>query len=286
MKELSIEEYVKNLGEDIACSSLYVQHHNKAKNFVAKVYNFRSFIDDLAVLMSDRDYRLFQDNTQYSAFSTNIILRSATHTLCSIASCLYLGNIADTYMLIRKYRDDLFSYLYLLPNNEKIFDKADKEEKDATAWLKSELKDLTLGQILKSIADDVICSDAVQKFQLKKFTDKISNTINNYTHSNGIAYYNYLVDEQSEKELIKQIDEMTEILEKCTCYFVFLLILKSQFLVTSTDYEDCLECGINPPDNAKQSCVPFVQTFIDEHQAIFGVEMIDYLKLYSSIDFE
>lgn len=286
MKELSIEEYIKNLGENIACSSLYVQHHNKAKDFVAKVYSIRSFINDLAFLMSDRDYRLFQDDTQYRAYSINTILRSATHTLCSVASCLNLGNIADTYMLIRKYRDDLFTYLYLLPNNETIFDKVKKEEKNATAWLRSELKDLTLGQMLKSIADDVICFDAVQKFQLRNFTDNISNTLNNYTHSNGIAYYNYLVDEQLEKTFIKQIDEMTEILEKCTCYFVFLLILKAPFLVGSTDYEDCLECGINPPDNTKQSCVPFVQIFIDEHRAIFGVEMIEYLKLYAAIDFE
>ena len=70
----------------------------------------RDFLSELGYLAFGRDMPVFR---QTGAVNGNIILDSATRTMESIRFCCMNVNFADAYSLLRKYRDDLFYYVYL-----------------------------------------------------------------------------------------------------------------------------------------------------------------------------
>ncbi len=79
-----------------------------------------------------------------------MISTSCELTAGSIVSCCESGCIADAYSLLRKYRDDLFFYLYIV-----VFDTCNKLENKSPAiaqmetnierWINNGLDDLHIG---------------------------------------------------------------------------------------------------------------------------------------------
>ncbi len=49
------------------------------------------------------------------------LIDSVVKTLCSIRMCCQYGNISDANTLIRKYRDDMFLFLYFIEVSKPLF---------------------------------------------------------------------------------------------------------------------------------------------------------------------
>ena len=122
------------------------------KNLIELV-EVRKFIADMEYLSLGRDYVMCHDKV----FSLQIVMTSAELTLGNIYNCCEYACFSDANTLVRKYRDDLFFYLYLtVYHARKMLEEQDKTldqmERNIEAWLGNNLSSLHIGDVLKAIA--------------------------------------------------------------------------------------------------------------------------------------
>lgn len=243
----------------------------------------RDFLNELGDLTFGRDFLVIRIT---GVIEGNVVLESATRTIESIRCCCMSGNFADAYTLVRKFRDDLFYYLYLLVVADKSdltkfvdLDKLSSDEKNIWDWTHNKQKDLHIGSVLKCIAFHPSAKKAIRIYGLKASFDKISYNLNNYVHSNGYSFYN----EPYSKLIVKgKIEEKCNELSEMTIYititFLFLMILIRPLLIMSYDYIDYLDCGNTPPEGSQYWVAPFVSQFFKKYKKVLDENIINYLK--------
>ena len=87
-------------------------YSNKSfRNLITELNIMRNFLWDYSILSFGKDFEITID---LQPFNLNKIIQSSSRTLESITCCIINSNIADAFTLIRKLRDDLFFYIYIL----------------------------------------------------------------------------------------------------------------------------------------------------------------------------
>ena len=100
-KEFNMSRNARNISLDKDCIKL-----------LNEIKSTRDFFESFSFLQFGRDSFVFATPTSLgNLFCANGILISVEQTLESLESCCKLGNFSDAYILLRKYRDDLFFYL-------------------------------------------------------------------------------------------------------------------------------------------------------------------------------
>ena len=243
----------------------------------------RDFLNELGYLTFGRDFSVIRIT---GVIEGNIVLESASRTMESIRCCCMSGNFADAYTLLRKFRDDLFYYLYLLVVADKSdltkfveLDKLSSDEKNIWEWAHNKQKDLYIGSVLKCTALHPSAKKAIKIYGLKESFDKIADNLNNYVHSNGYFFYNEpyskLIVKQKIEEKCNGISEMTIYI---TITFLFLMVLIRPLLIMSYDYIDYLDCGDVPPEGSQYWVAPFVSQFFEKYKNVLDENIINYLR--------
>lgn len=259
----------------------------ECKKIIDEMHAVENFLSDFGVLSLDRDFVLCGKRS----FSRQTISTSSVLTAGSIISCCESGCIADAYTLMRKYRDDLFFYLYIVVYN--AYNKLDNEsptvaqmEKNIENWLNNGLKDLFIGTVLKAIGQSQHVKDAVQKYNLQSYFDDLGDKLNNYVHSNGVSFYNRNVDAYQGKALQKQLQSLLTDMRSITITFLFLLTLCAPLSIMSTDYADYLDCNMTPPDGSQYWVAPFVTAFFKRNLDLIDESCLKYLQDNTLMEFE
>ena len=243
----------------------------------------RDFLYELGFLSFGRDIHVLR---RMGAVTGNGILDSVARTMESIRYCCLNANFADAYSLLRKYRDDLFYYVYLftVADNSDLTQYVDvqqlnEDEKNIWDWVHNKQKDLHIGSVLKCIASHPSARKAVKHFQLKYSFDKLADRLNNYVHSNGHRFYNESYDRLDMKHRIKEeCKEFGEAAIFITISFLFLVVLINPLLIMSYDYMDYLEVGDTPPDGSQYWVAPFVSDFLNNHKNVLDDRCDSYLR--------
>lgn len=258
---------------------------------MAEMRAVEKFLSDFGFLSFGRDFVLCGKYT----FSLQMISTAFELTAGSINSCCESGCIADTYSLMRKYRDDLFFYLYIVVYDScnKIEGKSpvtDQMESNIERWIKNDLDDLHIGTVLQAIGQSSRVRDAVRKYNLKSYFDALRDRLNNYVHSNGVSFYNRNVNRNVNayqgKTLQKQLQSLLTDLRSITIAFLFLLTLCSPLSIMSTDYVDCLDCNMTPPDGSQYWVAPFVTAFFKSNLDLIDESCMKYLQNNTLMKFE
>ncbi len=265
----------------------------KNRNYISKNQEFihlnetltelRDFLNELGYLAFGRDMSVLR---RIGPVNGNIVLESATRTMESIRYCCLNANFADAYSLLRKYRDDLFYYVYLftVADNSDLtqavdVDQLNEDEKNIWDWVHNQQKDLHIGSVLKCIASHPSARRAVQQFKLKDSFDKLADKLNNYVHSNGRLFYNESYDRLSVKQKTKEkCDEFAEAAIFITVAFLFLAVLINPLLIMSYDYTDSLDFGDTPPEGSQYWVAPFVSDFLNRHKNVLDEKCDSYLR--------
>ena len=117
----------------------------------------KHFIDSLGFLAFGKDMGIIRSACGIQPVHTNQILQSAAQTIQSMIACAEYGNIADVHVLLRKLRDDLFFYLYVIVacrNNDILSeDNLSKQETYINAWIKNRLSRLNISEVIKDITN-------------------------------------------------------------------------------------------------------------------------------------
>ncbi len=155
-------------------------------------------------------------------------LISAEKTLQSISACCRLGSFSDANTLIRKYRDCLFFYLYIIEvlnnieglteaeydevidgemNEEKFLDiinilfyiyssgiRKDGENKTVDGWFDNSAEDgslfkfLDIKNYLYYLKKNRLVKDCIKKHNLEEKWEKLKRKQNNYVHNNSRCF--------------------------------------------------------------------------------------------------
>ena len=253
------------------------------KNLNEILTELRDFLNELGYLAFGRDISVLRKTGPVNG---NIILDSATRTMESIRLCCMNANFADAYTLLRKYRDDLFYYIYVFAvagysDITHFFDESqlNDDEKNIWDWMHNQQKELYIGCVLKCIASNPSVGKAVQDYKLRDSFDKLAEKLNNYVHSNGYLFYNEPFVRLNVKNKIKQkCDEFGEAALFITITFLFLVVLVNPLLIMSYDYIESQDFMDVPPDGSQYWVAPFVSDFLNEHKNVLDEKCDNYLR--------
>ena len=247
---------IRQLNQEMIAQDLECQ------KIIAEMHAVEKFLSDFGFLSFGRDFVLCGKYT----FSLQMVSTAFELTAGSMISCCESGCIADAYSLTRKYRDDLFFYLYIVVYDScnKLDGKSqetDQMEANIERWINNNLDDLHIGTVLQAIGQSSRVRNAVQKYNLKSYFDTLNKRLNDYVHSNGLAFYNRNVNTYQGKTLQKQLQSLMTDMRSITITFLFLLTLCAPLSIMSTDYVDCLDCNMTPPDGSQYWVAPFVELY-------------------------
>ena len=289
VKKLTVEEILQLMepGTLRYSNMLDIARNNEWQAKIQELKEVEKFVSDFSFLSMGRDFIMCRNYV----FSLETVVKGLELTAGSIVSCCQFGCLADANSLLRKYRDDMFFYLYL-----KVYDETKKinsshknitkMENNIEHWIKNDLSNLQIYEVLKEIAQSPPVAEATQKYNLKSYFDQIGERLNNYVHSNGVKYYNRNVNAYRGNELQEQLNSLLEDMQFITVTFMFLMTVCAPYLIMSTDYIDYLECGDTPPEGSQYWVAPFVVNFLKENLHLIDKSCIDYLRENTSMKFD
>ena len=265
----------------------YIAQDKDCQALLDEMRKIEKFLSDFGYLSFGRDLVLCR---QYS-FSLNTAATACELTAGSVISCCESGCMADAFSLLRKYRDDLFFYLFIQVYNAS--EKTENQSKNTKnmensilRWIKNDLCNLNIGTVMKAIGQSPQVMDAAQKYNLQQYFDTINARLNNYVHSNGISFYNRNINAYPENGLKKQMQLLLKDMRFITISFLFLLTLCSPLSIMSTDYVDYLDCNMIPPEGSQYWVAPFVEEFFRNNIDLIDKNCMDYLKENTNMEFK
>jgi hypothetical protein len=240
-------------------------------------------------------------------------LDSAVQTLKSIKLCCSLGNFADANTLIRKLRDDLLLYVYILSiinrrktftdksmENFKIdtietmidgfskleFNESTDDERAVQAWLSNGVlelpysikKKLSFENYMKVIRLNKNIDEILNDYKLEKYWEFLRGKLNDYVHNNGFQFTQHNLVKSHNSQLNIYFENANTRTSYVVTFFLVLITMVESALLCSGEIEDYLDMGLEPHENCENEIAPFIQAFIDTKVVAIHPELKEYLK--------
>lgn len=255
----------------------------------------------------------FITDQNFHFLNTNL-LDNSVQTLRSIELCCSIGSFTDANTLVRKLRDDLLLYIFILTviNQRKPFIEEDLEklnlenaedfassflnlrlntnltdnEKAVDAWLSNKVLDLprnikmklSFENYMKFLKQDENINKILTQYNLQGYWNTLRNKLNNYVHNNGKQFtaHNLIkYNNQNLKVYFQNINIRTTYIIN---FFLVLIIMTESSLISSGDINDYLECGLEPPEGCQYEIAPIIQDYIDKEVVKLHPELKEFLK--------
>jgi hypothetical protein len=253
---------------------------------IDEIKAIEKLIDDFGFLQFGRDF-IMCDKWSISLQS---LITSIELTAGNIVACCEYACIADSNILLRKYRDDLFFYLYIVvydssKNSENPFGNK-KMKENISRWIKNGLDNFNINAVFKAVGTTQPLKEAVDTYELEKSFAAIGKRLNRFVHGNGYAYYNRFIEAYKENEFSNLLKTLVDDLKYVTVAYLFLLILCSPLSVMSTDYIDYIDFGESPPEDSQYWVAPFIMKFMSENINLIDENCYKYLLENTKMQFD
>jgi len=249
--------------------------------------NFFKSLAEL-IFLNGRMISFFSDNEHYQ-LNTDLI-ESSTQTIKSIKYCCSIGGFSDANTLIRKLRDDLIQYIYVLniinSRNPFLNDSITLDDQAVKAWLTNSVADLekpVKGKLefqnyMKVLKENKSLKQVLIEYRLEKYWDTLRTRLNDYIHNNGTFYSHQNLLKANNKNLKIHLNNIEHRTSYISSFFMVTLLLIDSSMISSTDYVDYLDCDMDPPENSQYFIASFVQDFIDRKINKIHPELKQYLQ--------
>lgn len=262
-----------------------MKRSTKAQQLIEEMKAIEEFISSFGFLSFGRDSILCRG----WLFSLQTIIMSIELTAGNIIACCENGCIADANSLLRKYRDDLFFYLYIrvFDSNRKLgsTNNASAMEENISQWVQNGLNNLYMGDVLQAVGTSPQLKEAVAAYKMQESFESMGKRLNDFVHSNGVAYYNLNINTYETDALNSRLKLLADDMKYITVTFLFLLIFCSPLSVMSMDYIDHLDYGDVPPEGSQYWVAPFIEKFIASNINLIDENCYEYLKKNTSMRF-
>ncbi len=223
------------------------------------------------------------------------LIESSEQTLRSIKACCAIGSFSDANTLIRKLRDDLIQYLYILTviNGRKyrwegdVDEKISNDEEAVVAWFTNTVSDLKrpikrkleFKNYMDILETNQQVSCVLQRYNLKKYWEVLRQRLNDYVHNNGVGFTSQNFVKRNNENLGVHLKNISIRTSYISSVFLIMLLMVESALVSSTDYMDYLNCNEEPLEGSQLYIAPFIQEFIDKKVSVIHPELKEYLKV-------
>lgn len=241
-------------------------------------------------------------------------MMSVLSTLETIDFCCYRSAYSDAYTLIRKYRDDLMQYLFVLNVIQNKHGLTDQEmagfSLDPESMLKMIEMDIAIlvsgdrkteaefameKWIYNEIGDPENAKDRKNFFDTSKYKSYLASSnekvkyifdtflIDKWKQEdrklNNYVHTNgikYLTDNYVYQMNKGQKDkELIEALQSITDIFLSLLAVIDSIKFHSSDYLDALEMGMKPPEDSQYWVCPIIAEYMNER---FDKKLLSFIQ--------
>jgi len=262
------------------------------------------------MMVSDEEYQkhtVFADLEQYAAFYEHLamsvfgfvslgtraicnidsyVFSSIQGTLASIHAILRDGMISDAYALLRKYYDsaiiNIYTGLYLEENfsiENFIVTQIDKwlRGRDRLPEFRIMSHYIRRSQRVAPITDLLFLDDRYKRLRER---------CNDHTHYN--FYQNVLLNDKDiflEKRR-QALEEFSNDLRDVLMLHLAYMFFANNHYMMSSDYVDCLECGMPPEPDSQYWVAPFVQRIFDQTIKNSRPDLAAMIKQHSSMHLE
>ncbi|PZR29154.1 MAG: hypothetical protein DI535_03835 [Citrobacter freundii] len=278
-------EYKKQTIEETEGYRLFTEGFDKNIDFLKHLSDLGTFNGRMITLFSESQMHIVD----------NFLLDSAVRTLQSIKLTCSIGAFSDANSLIRKLRDDLLLYVFLLEMakncpalNEDLSMRTtvSNDERAAVGWLTGKVdalpwpikKKLAFENYMEYLKSDSNIHDTLVKHDLTTYWETLRGRLNDYVHNNGKQFTLHNIIQPFDKNLevhFKNIEYRTSYI---ISFFLVLLTMVEGPLLMSTDLVDYLDMNMDPPEDCQYQIAPFVQQFIDEKVVKLHPELKGYLR--------
>lgn len=206
------------------------------------------------------------------------ILSSIEGTLDSVSLILSKGRMNDAFALVRKYNDAIIMDIY---KSQFIRDNHSLQNwivKDINDWAKGEGKLPWYETMIKKIRENDTLSPLNTFFDFDGHYMQIRRKCNNNNHYNSLAHVmlndNSIINERR----IKELDQMSICLKDLfIMHFAYTAIINPQY-ISSSDYIDCLDCGMTPEEGSQYWVAPYVQQIFDKYVVARRLKLANHIK--------
>lgn len=226
----------------------------------AEMDQYITFYESLA-------HSVFQFVTMGTKAICNIdsyVFSSIQGTLTSIRTILRDGKINDAYALLRKYYDSavitIYSNLYL----EEHFSIENFVVRQIDNWLKGTDRLPEYRVMSEYIRNSPRVAPITELVFGDDRYNRLRERCNNHTHYN--FYYNVLLNDPQIylPDRRKALDDFeVDVRNVLILHVVYLFFIKGHYMASS-DYLDCLECGLTPEPDSQYWVDHFVQNLFDQ----------------------
>ena len=254
-----------------------------------KDHTFFNTLQNIKCFHESISYNLFGSKTKGIKGFVNIHLEISNFLalqLESIDKIISIGNLGDSFTILRKYVDlTLISvYMCLKEENEKF---ADKKIED-WPWIIDELNNWASNENDYKMKSFEKINQIIRESQLKDLLNLIESKIdyiklrnttgNRYTHFNQFRTV-YSLRELDTLTIDKILNQIEYVLTHYFIrYFALLANIREDFF-RSSDYIDYLDAGLTPPDEALYWVSPFANDLLNDvvfkHRPDIGQYIID-----------
>lgn len=214
------------------------------------------------------------------------LLESLNVTFINII--IYCENycLADSMILLRKFKDDLWFILYMLTYKSKFRESTidDSIFSNVNNWMNNKLEHLTSKKIINEIFEFNGLNDLDEKYKVIDSLKRMAETMEDYVHSNGLIFYNSSIC-SVDNLIYKNLNQILVFATNNILFFVIILAIKFPNCIASSDYGDYIDFGLNPPNGSQYWIVPYIKDFISKSKTFLDENLIDFLKDYSIMDF-
>lgn len=271
---------------------------------------FKSFSE--LIFYNGRVISFISDKNSYTINTT--LIDSSAQTLLSIKFCCSIGSFSDANTLIRKLRDDLIQYVYILSiiNLRKPFIEEDlkdlkidnpenfansflnvrlnniltDDEKAVSAWFSNSVSDLArplkrkleFENYMNVLKQNHNIIQILNEYKLQEYWEILRKRLNDYVHNNGTKFSTQNLIRANDKNLGIHLENINIRTSYISSFFIVVLLMIDSSLISSTDYIDHLECDLEPPEDSQYLIASFIQDFIDIKVAKLHPELKQYLK--------
>lgn len=294
------------------------------EKLIHETEEFKTFSEDIDYLSEFFDslsWLIFYNGQTISFYSDKeffnldtVLIDSSVQTIKSIKLCCSIGSFSDANTLIRKLRDDLIQYVYILniinlrkpflaenmqefkTDNPEEFESFilnlpfnntfTDDEKAVLAWFKNTVSDLPrpikrkleFENYMKILKQNDNIDQILTAYNLQEYWETLRKRLNNYVHNNGEYISKHNIISAKDKNLETHLKNIIIRTSYVSSFFMVLLLMIHSSLISSTDYIDHLDCNIKPPEDSQYYIANFIQDFIDKKVTKIHPELKQYLK--------
>lgn len=185
-------------------------------------------------------------------------------TLDSISILLTMGRINDAYTLIRKLFDDILLEIYMDVTLKEKFSLDNFFVEEVNEWIQGKHRIPKTEKILKCLEKSEKTKDLYPLFGWDTYLKKNRELLDDSVHSNRFQQMLLNCNDVYIENRERHLKNCEIILNQLfLLHLSFIFHLNPQYLMAS-DYMDCLEMGITPPDGSQNWIAPFAQDAFDK----------------------